>query len=331
MSNEKEITEDIAIEILKKKLLELHPDRTGGHFSSDEDEQSYHSINKAINKLNTQREKVNEYLPMELAEMLLPALIKKNNDEVVDKKRQKVEAAERKLIDARRNTIQKVKVKYTLPKFSSTSIFGVLTILFFLPKSIKENEEIMNLVPFTISNPFLWWSVALFVTICMWLYMLTEEKKIQGFITHLNDESFISRYFDDFIMSRSSFSARDFAMYLRREADEVDKYIRRKSSSIFRYRNTMLKLMPPLIVAYVFILEYIGISIVNDSINFFMLLLFVLLYIYVLERYMRISLRMLDYEILFELSNYSMTKAEQKGIIELVDVKSLADYYKVVE
>ncbi len=166
------IKKDASIEDIKKAFIILakkyHPDSNNGKYS-----EKFQQIKEAKDKVLQNRK--------DLITLSEKSVIKKeiySNMIELFKNQEKKDLSTRKreLISLEKN---KLNQKLNPIKITSTSVFVILTFLYYLPSNILDSPILGEFLRIIIYNDFfgIIWSISLFYTGIIWLFLLIKEKK----------------------------------------------------------------------------------------------------------------------------------------------------------
>lgn len=203
---------------LQKLLAENHPDKTGGKFLDDNQEERYFLISKAIDSLKNLKNENTQVVPISVFNSLVDII--KENKNVVSKNDNNLLIQHS--ID---NAIKRVPSQNLFPKISLSTITGIISFIWFFPNTIKEHPILSDLIKTNNKYFTLIWAIILLFTIYFWLITLFSENKQKSFIESLNTELTQEDIFQRFIHSDYLIYHDDITFY---KADLV-KFIENKT------------------------------------------------------------------------------------------------------
>lgn len=174
---------------LKSRLANYHPDKNGGTFKGDDEQDMYEKLSSAYEFVTKQRTDI-------VSRDEITALTKVIKDLVIDKTETK---SEKVLSEKINSSIKGYASVHLFPKISTTAITGVISFLWLFPKTISEHEVLSNLIN-TSGKGFTYiWLGTLFITGYIWLILKFLERKDASIKRTLNLESTQNMLFNEFI------------------------------------------------------------------------------------------------------------------------------------
>jgi hypothetical protein len=190
--------------LIKKKLKRIirnnHPDKNGGEFKNDIDEQLYHEAKDALDCLNKQDQLVispnnADNLTLAVSQALKAlALTKEENA-----KERILENTESNLTNKIQQSIIAYHNKYSAPKITSIAIATVLTGLWIFPNAIKDNPLLSQLSNYYKELTVLW-LISLMFNGYLWMRIKFLEKQDEQIKKNYKLESTQNKIFNIFIL-----------------------------------------------------------------------------------------------------------------------------------
>ena len=209
-------------EEIKQKLAELHPDKSGGEFRSDDEKQQYLRLSMAKGELDEILYSNSQLVPISVVKDLIT---------VIDDKKQLLnqEKLEEKLKTSIARYINKAKRKALLPKISSAAIAAIVSFIWFFPNSLKNHPILKNWVDF--DNPAfnMIWFFILSIAIAFWVVDYLRQNRQEELSSILQEEQFQNELFERFITvnkkrGKRRFTKSDFINFLAsRELEESER------------------------------------------------------------------------------------------------------------
>jgi cbb3-type cytochrome oxidase subunit 3 len=177
---------------LKKKLKDCHPDKVGGEFKTTEQKEYFEKISSAIDFLDTPVELSIRQDIGDLARIVKDLAQIKNENNFLYKKEESLATR----IDS---NVKNYVSTHLFPKIGSSIITGILSMLWFFPKSISEHEVLSRYIDVKSIKFTLTWALAIILTCCIWLILNMLERKETDRRNNLKLESIQNKLFDDFL------------------------------------------------------------------------------------------------------------------------------------
>jgi len=178
-------------EELEKQRLEIHPDRTGGEFPSDEIKDNYHKINDALTFIKN----MNSDQSIIVIEKMTD-LIKIVTDLVPNSV---ANTLENTLNTNIANSISRYHSRFILPKITLTGATSILSFLLLFPKQISENPLLSHYIDPTHSFFAIIWLVALIYCSAFWIFVFNSEEKAKRILSNLKVEYNQNEIFQEFL------------------------------------------------------------------------------------------------------------------------------------
>lgn len=308
---------------LKSIKKGLHPDTSGGEFSNEDKKNEYLMISDLIDSLLNRStiEEVEKYSIAELNE-ILPQLMKQGQvikDELQSLKKDFVEKIQSRKVDIKKN--------HNRIKITSTSVFSLMTTVFFLPNTFMENLFIGQIFSMNSFQFIVTWCYLLFVMVNIYIILRIIEDKQFAILEYYENDNNHSSIVDEFL-SRfvdRDFSRRDFNLFL---CDRIN--INGKKNKYF-----ILNLLVVL-TCMLFLFLYIDFQTINIidgrivTIVMTIMIVFDIIYLYDFYKHYRPNNVATD-NILDKFSTYIISKALSKGVITVASTNTVEDYYKISE
>ena len=176
---------------LNSKRAKIHPDKTKGKFESDTTEEEYHSINNAIEFIDSLKENQSLVVVERMTD-----LMKVMTDLIPNNKHNSLEQS----LDTKISfTITSFRSRMFLPKISLTAITAIVTFLFLFPNQIKDNPTLSYYINPTSTVFALLWFILLSYSIMFWILVFFNEEKAKKALALLKVDSVQNRIFEQFI------------------------------------------------------------------------------------------------------------------------------------
>lgn len=226
--------------ILKSMIKELHPDKTGGTFATQNQEDNYNKIHDAIEYIDKFKDNHSLVLMDKMTDMM-KVFVEGN----AVKREEKLEVnLEHKLT----NASNAYKSEFYIPKLSISAVTIILTFLFFLPNKIEEHSIFSKVINVESSEFIALWLTMLITSLTLWLYSFKSEESTKKKISLLKVESVQNSIFNGFIQNQARQlvdmyeNPNDFTKFEFSKNDFVD-YIYEKTNNLKskKYKITSLK------------------------------------------------------------------------------------------
>ena len=177
---------------VKAKIKEIHPDKNNGEFKTEEEKQNYQKLKSALDFLNSSTELVTREEITSLTKIIKDlALVK-------DEKRQ-----ESVLSDKIDSKIKSFKSALLFPKITSTSIAGLLSIIWLFPKTVSEHQVLSRLLNTSDQVFTTFWLFTLGLSAYLWFFLNFLERRYKQRINTLKLETTQNFLFNEFIRYKS--------------------------------------------------------------------------------------------------------------------------------
>lgn len=144
LSSNRDDLEGLRSELLSK-LVELHPDKTGGSFPSKETEEKYHRISSAIDFVSGLSQESKALIP--ISELI--AIIKGFNEAQIIPKQTQMNTFRKEIRDENREAL---RTRYTISRISSGVFASICLALFTFSNALQQHPLMGPLLDNTISQ-----------------------------------------------------------------------------------------------------------------------------------------------------------------------------------
>lgn len=211
----------LRLKIIKERNL-YHPDKTGGDFLDENQKEKYFICQEAIDFVeNYKLEYIDQKSDIEKIIEQNQILIEKQNKAKIME--QNLKSYNNSMKSSCDKVIARYKLRYNIPKITSSGVLGILTFVLAFPKSIENNIFFKDLllepnVKFSIA---LIWVYILVITVLLWYIALRKENRFKEFVDYLSMEGVQNNLFSNFIkdklQDKSRFTKEDFVVYAMNE------------------------------------------------------------------------------------------------------------------
>ncbi|MDU7782786.1 MAG: hypothetical protein E7K03_05555 [Clostridium perfringens] len=211
----------LRLKIIKERNL-YHPDKTGGDFLDENQKEKYFICQEAIDFVeNYKLEYIDQKSDIEKIIEQNQILIEKQNKAKIME--QNLRSYNNSMKSSCDKVIARYKLRYNIPKITSSGVLGILTFVLAFPKSIENNIFFKDLllepnVKFSIA---LIWVYILVITVLLWYIAWRKENRLKEFVDYLSMEGVQNNLFSNFIkdklQDKSRFTKEDFVVYAMNE------------------------------------------------------------------------------------------------------------------
>ncbi|XZI87425.1 hypothetical protein ACSXEP_07095 [Clostridium perfringens] len=211
----------LRLKIIKERNL-YHPDKTGGDFLDENQKEKYFICQEAIDFVeNYKLEYIDQKSDIEKIIEQNQILIEKQNKAKIME--QNLKSYNNSMKSSCDKVIARYKLRYNIPKITSSGVLGILTFVLAFPKSIENNIFFKDLllepnVKFSIA---LIWVYILVITVLLWYIAWRKENRFKEFVDYLSMEGVQNNLFSNFIkdklQDKSRFTKEDFVVYAMNE------------------------------------------------------------------------------------------------------------------
>lgn len=211
----------LRLKIIKERNL-YHPDKTGGDFLDENQKEKYFICQEAIDFVeNYKLEYIDQKSDIEKIIEQNQILIEKQNKAKIME--QNLKSYNNSMKSSCDKVIARYKLRYNIPKITSSGVLGILTFVLAFPKSIENNIFFKDLllepnVKFSIA---LIWVYILVITVLLWYIAWRKENRLKEFVDYLSMEGVQNNLFSNFIkdklQDKSRFTKEDFVVYAMNE------------------------------------------------------------------------------------------------------------------
>lgn len=314
--------------LLKEKRIQLHPDKTGGSFKSDDCKKEYESVNQAILFLDSKLDKSNELALMTNGVRDLLEIISKQNITAESL------TAENKLSETINNNIIQFKSKSLFPKISSSTITILVTYIFMFPNQIQNHPILSKFINISNQVFLLVWLMVLLTTIELWAICFIKENKNKEILAKFKTETYQNNLFMEFIEfieRNKSFSRDDLLNYI------INGNIKPETQKIKNKKIYISILSKVYIFMFMYIIDlyfphhYMFLFLSHHYMLLFLIVLFIIMTIISISRSTSETIYFnIEMDIAEELTNNILLRANKKELITKDNnCKSMSDNYKL--
>lgn len=307
------------LKLLKEKRTQLHPDKTGGDFKSDDLKSQYELVDQAIHFLESGLHENNDIVSTNKDVQKLVEIISKQNLNLESSN------VENKLSETINNNIVQFKSKSFFPKVSSSTITILITYIFMFPNTIQDNLILSKFIDTSDNGFLLAWEISFLIMIELWVNCFIKENKNKEILAKLKTETYQNTLFMEFTKSNRSFSRDDLLNYI------LNKHIESKKFRFLRYINIVsifFKIFS--FITYFITPQYLISNILRSkSISCIVVTLFSIFNSIQISTIKNIYFN-IDMNVAEELTNNILLRAKkQELIIKDNNCKSMSDNYKL--
>lgn len=150
---------------IKKHIVEMHPDHSGGNFKSEKDKAQYHRFSDALDYCENHEKML---IPLEAT----TALIQTVAESMALANREPIE---KRITKASKELQNKFNEKYKIPKISLGAISAAMGYVFFFPQTITDHPYLSTLI--NNYNFFIYWLFSVYFLALLWIIALISEKR----------------------------------------------------------------------------------------------------------------------------------------------------------
>ena len=160
--------------LVMKEISKVHPDKSGGNFTSNKHKNDYDTLDKALKYIHNMNSNLSitnvDYRElMEKVEAL--SIIKKKEEVILDKEILNT------LKDSIETSVIRFSKKHLAYKITSVTFLSIITALWTAPSFVQNNKNLKKIInPESLSFTIIWLG-SLFVVIVFWWYILLQEQK----------------------------------------------------------------------------------------------------------------------------------------------------------
>lgn len=171
---------------LKEKRAELHPDKNGGEFTSDDQQKSYHRMDAAISFLESKIEDSKELIPLSQ----LPTIIDSIATSIAKQNKPSATQIQRDLKSDFRSELSR---KYITPKIGSGVFAGVSAFLFTKAGDFADHPLLSSYLGGDIGLAVL--GQVFIISSLFFVFTWIREKKEEGLASYLMTDSALKQIF----------------------------------------------------------------------------------------------------------------------------------------
>jgi len=181
--------EEIILKELRKKMLEIHPDKFQGEFPNDETKERFHKLQEL---LDSQEQANNALIPISAVKDLIAYSQNINKDS-------KEVRLETKLKDSINDYEPDIGRRAKLPKISLTALTTIISFLWLFPGQISEHPILSELISTDSMFFTVFWIVLIFYTLMFWILGMRNENREKYTLRQIKTERFQGNLFEEFI------------------------------------------------------------------------------------------------------------------------------------
>jgi len=196
--------------VLKHIKSTLHPDKTGGKFSNENDELQFHKIDNAIKFIDSNKHESKDLVTISAVTGLTKAVtaLVSSQSEVTNKNTELSNEINRSIVG--------YSSKLKMPRIALTAVTVALSAIWVFPNTVKEHPVLSNVIDFTSFSTNIIWGYAVIFCLIFWVRTWRSEELTKADRESLKTESIQNKLFSNFIQNNSykDFSLEDLVEFL---------------------------------------------------------------------------------------------------------------------
>ena len=208
-------------DLLRRRRLELHPDRTGGQFESEEAREQFHLIEEALTAADTMATDSTALVPVEAITQIVRAL---REESLHGTRENREEALQSRLGAQVERSLGAFRSPVQPPTVVLSAITAVLTALWLFPKVAMEHPVLKQIID--VGSPAfgaVWMSLVMTASMG-WVLSWRQKDRFERLHRALRTEAYQNHLFERFVADRSdsspvAFTKQEFVDYIQGRPD----------------------------------------------------------------------------------------------------------------